>query len=223
MVKNKGKLVLGVDEAGRGPVIGSLFIAGALFDEKDVPKLKKLGVKDSKLLLHKKRIELEVQIKRLAKKYKIIKVSPQEIDHAVDGGTGLNLNWLEAHKTAQIINELNPDKVILDCPSPNIGKYTEYVRKLLKNKDVELVVEHKADLNHIECSSASVLAKCSREEEVEQLKRKYGNIGPGYTSNEVTQRFIKENYDKYPEIFRKSWSTWKNQNNNQTQKKLDEF
>ena len=46
--------ILGVDEAGRGPVIGSLFIAGVLVDEKDLNKLKNLGVKDSKLLLHKK-------------------------------------------------------------------------------------------------------------------------------------------------------------------------
>ncbi|MFH1209694.1 MAG: ribonuclease HII [archaeon] len=222
MVENKGKLVLGLDEAGKGPVIGSLFIAGALFEEKDIPKLKKIGVKDSKLLTHKRRLELETQIKRLAKKYKIIKVSPQEIDHAIDGGTGLNLNWLEAHKTAQIINELNPDKVILDCPSPNIEKYKNYVKKLLKNKDVELVVEHHAE-KFEPVGAASILAKCAREEEVEQLKRKYGNIGPGYTSNEVTQRFIKENYDKYPEIFRKSWSTWKNHNNSQAQKKLDEF
>ena len=216
-------LTLGIDEAGRGSCIGSLFIAGASFEEKDIPKLKKIGVKDSKLLTHKKRLELETKIKRLAKKYKIIKVTPPEIDNAVDGNNSLNLNWLEAHKTAEIINELNPDKVILDCPSPNIEKYKNYVKKLLKNKDIELIVEHKADLHYLPTAAASIIAKVEREKEVAEIKKKYGDIGPGYPSNPITQKFIKENLYKYPEIFRKSWSTWKNHNNTKKQKKLDEF
>ena len=69
-------LSLGVDEAGKGPVIGSLFIVGTLFDEKDLPLLKKIGVKDSKLLPHKKRIKLAEEIHKIAKKMKIIQVTP---------------------------------------------------------------------------------------------------------------------------------------------------
>ncbi len=216
-------LVLGIDEAGRGPIIGSLFIAGALFEEKDISKLKELGVKDSKLLSHKKRILLAKEIKKIAKKYKIIQVKPEEIDKAVNHDHGLNLNWLEAHKTVQLINELKPDKAIIDCPSPNIKKYKEFLYNLINNKKVELIVEHKADLHHLPCSAASILAKCVREEEVEKLKKKYGEIGPGYTSNPITQKFVKENFDKYPEIFRKSWMTWKNHYQAKKQRKLDEF
>ena len=216
-------LVLGIDEAGRGPIIGSLFIAGALFEEKDISKLKELGVKDSKLLSHKKRILLAKEIKKIAKKYKIIQVKPEEIDKAVNHDHGLNLNWLEAHKTVQLINELKPDKAIIDCPSPNIKKYKEFLYNLINNKKVELIVEHKADLHHLPCSAASILAKCVREEEVEKLKKKNGEIGPGYTSNPITQKFVKENFDKYPEIFRKSWMTWKNHYQAKKQRKLDEF
>ncbi|MBU2634285.1 MAG: ribonuclease HII [Nanoarchaeota archaeon] len=203
--------------------MGSLFISGILIDEKDIPKLKQIDVKDSKLLTHKKRVELEGKIKKIVKKHKTIKVTPNEIDDAVDGNNTLNLNWLEAHKSAEIINSLKPDKAILDCPSPNIEKYKNYIKKLLKNKDTELVVEHKADLNHRSVAAASILAKCAREKEVEQLKKKYGNIGPGYPSNETTKEFIKENYNKHPEIFRKSWSTWKNIAQQKKQKKLGEF
>jgi len=215
-------LVLGVDENGKGPVIGSLFICGTLFDEKDINKLKELGVKDSKLLPHRKRIELAKEIKKIAKKYKIIQVKPEEIDKAVNKEDGLNLNWLEAHKTAEIINELKPDKAIIDCPNPNIKKYKEYLLNLLKNKEIELIVEHRAE-KYFSVAASSILGKCAREKEMEQIQKKYGNTGPGYTSNPITQKFVKENFDKYPEIFRKSWVTWKNHHNAKKQHKLDEF
>lgn len=216
-------LVLGIDEAARGPVIGSLFICGALFDEKDISKLKKIGVKDSKLLSHKKRILLAKEIKRIAKKYKIIQIKPDEIDKAVNHDHGMNLNWLEAHKTALIINELKPDKAYIDCPSPNIRKYKDYLLNLLYNKKIELIVEHKSDVKYLPCSASSILAKVFREEEMEQIKKKYGNTGPGYTSNITTQKFVKENFDKHPEIFRKSWMTYKNHEQAKKQRKLDEF
>lgn len=215
-------LILGIDEAGRGSVIGSLFIAGVLVEEIDLDKLKEIGVKDSKLLTHKKRIELETKIKKIAKEVKVIKVLPREIDDAVESDH-LNLNWLEAIKQAEIINELNPDKAIIDCPSPNIKAYTNYLRKLLEDKDVELIVEHKADVNFVICGAASIIAKCEREKEVLELKKKYGDIGPGYPANSITQKFIKENIDNYPEIFRKSWMTYKNHDNARKQKSLEEF
>ena len=214
--------ILGVDEAGRGPVIGSLFIAGVLVDEKDLNKLKNLGVKDSKLLLHKKRISLAKEVKKIAKSYKIIQIKPEEIDRAVNHQDGLNLNWLEAHKTVQIINELKPDKAIIDCPSPNINKYKDYLLRLLDNKEIELTVEHKAE-KYAPVAAASIIAKVSREEEIENIKKRYGEVGPGYMSNETTQKFLKENWDKHPEIFRKSWISWDNAKKEKEQKKLDNY
>ena len=215
-------LILGIDEAGRGSVIGSLFLAGVMAEEKDIDRLKEIGVKDSKLLLHKKRVELETEIKKIAKKVKVIKVFPKEIDEAVESDH-LNLNWLEAHKQAEIINELKPDKAVIDCPSPNIKAYTNYLKKLLDNKEVELIVEHHADTNFVICGAASIVAKCEREKEVLELKKKYGDIGPGYSSNPITQKFVKENLDKHSEIFRKSWMTYKNHDNARKQRKMDEF
>ncbi len=215
--------VLGIDEAGRGPIIGSLFIAGTMFKEEDIEKLRKLGVKDSKLLIHKKREELRKKIEKIAVKYKIIQVKPQEIDEAVESEDHMNLNWLEAHKTAEIINALEPDKAIVDCPSPNLVNYKGYLKQLLNNKEIELVVEHKADVNFLPCSASSIIAKCAREDEMDKIKKEYGNTGPGYTSNPVTQEFLKNNWDKHPEIFRKSWISWKNHRNGKEQKKLGEF
>jgi len=212
--------VLGIDEAGRGPVIGPMIIAGVMIHD---GKEAELGaVKDSKLLAHKKRVELNHLIQEHSE-FKIVEVSPREIDEALDPNNKLmNLNWLEAHKQAEIINELSPDIAIIDCPHPVPKKYEDYLRKLLNNKEIKLIVEHKADVNYPVCSAASIIAKVRREEEVEKLKNKYGDIGPGYPANATTQKFIKENWNKHPEIFRHSWSTFKNveKANDAKQKKL---
>ncbi len=215
-------LILGIDEAGRGPVIGPLVIAGALIEENKLTNLKEIGVKDSKLLSPKKRREIANKLKRILKDYLILIIEPPEIDEAVDGKNKLNLNWLEAIKTVEVINKLKPDRAIIDCPSPNIRAYTEYIRERLK-EDVELIVEHKADHKYLITGAASILAKESREEEVDKIRKKYGNIGPGYMSNPITQKFLEENWEKHPEIFRRSWMSWKNHKRAKNQKRLGEF
>jgi ribonuclease HII len=211
--------VLGIDEAGKGPVIGPLVIAGVMIEEGSEELIE--GVKDSKMLPHKKRIELDKKIKANCE-FMIIEVQPKEIDQAVESKT-LNLNWLEAHKQAEIINNLSPDKAIIDCPSPNCKAYEKYLRDLLVNKKIQLIVEHKADVNYPPCSAASIIAKVRREEAMEEIKSKYGDTGPGYPANETTQKFIKENWEKHPDIFRKSWATFKNQEKLKGQKSLEGF
>lgn len=215
-------LIVGVDEAGRGPVLGPLVVAGFLIDEKDLGKLDKLGVKDSKLLLPKKREELFKKLKKY--KHEIIIVEPAEIDQALRGHDGLNLNWLEARKTAELINELNPDKAIIDCPSPNIKAYASYIRDYIHNKEIELVCEHKADLNYKVVGAASILAKSVREEEVKKIEKFVGqSIGSGYASNPVCRKFLEDNWDIHPEFFRKSWESYKRVLRQQGQKKLGEY
>jgi len=197
--------VLGIDEAGRGPVIGPLIIAGVMIED---GKESMLGeVKDSKFLYHNKRIKLSKHIREHFK-YEIIKIYPNEIDDALNSDD-LNLNWLEAHKQAEIINKLKPNVAIIDCPSINTKKFTEYLRKLINLKKIKLVVEHKADANYPVCSAASIIAKVEREEEMKKIKQKYGDCGPGYPANKKTQEFVKIYGKKYPEIFRKTWSTYK--------------
>lgn len=217
-------LVVGIDESGRGPIVGPLIIVGILINEEDSARLKTMGAKDSKLLIHKKRVALSKQILKIAKNHKIIIVQPEEIDNAVHGHDGLNLNWLEARKTAEIINYLRPDKAIIDCPSPNIKSYTNYLRKFLNNPSIELVVEHKADKNFYAVSAASIIAKVARENEVKKIEKKIGQkIGTGYMSNLQCQKFVKENFDKHSELFRKSWMPYKKQVEEKEQKRLNEY
>ncbi len=211
--------VLGIDEAGRGPVIGPMIIAGAMIEE---GKEEMLGeVKDSKFLYHSKRIKLSKHLKENFE-YKIIKVEPKEIDDALNSDD-LNLNWLEAHKQAQIINKLNPDTAIIDCPSINTYKYEEYLKNLLDNKNIKLIVEHKADANYPICSAASIIAKVEREDEMKKIREKYGNCGPGYPSNQTTQEFVKKYGKKYKEIMRTTWSTYKRYHKENNQKDLGAY
>lgn len=197
--------VLGIDEAGRGPVIGAMVMAGVMIEEGDEHLLE--GSKDSKMLAHSVRLELDKKI-REGTEFLVLEFSPAEIDEAL-ASEDMNLNWLEAKGQAELINKLKPDKAIIDCPSPNLVAYANYVRNLLDNKDTELIVEHKADEKYITSSAASILAKVRREEIVSELKEKYGEIGSGYPADPNTKKFIAENWQKHPDIFRKSWSTYK--------------
>jgi ribonuclease HII len=173
-------------------------------------------------LLPKKREELFDKILKIVKKYEIVVMTPQEIDAALmDPDT--NLNWLEADHAAEIVNKLTPAKAIIDCPSTNIAEYSEYIRKKL-NVDCELQVEHKADLNHIVVGAASIIAKVTRDRAIEEIKKKVGkDIGSGYPADPVTQRFISENYKKHPEVFRRTWQTYKDVVAKRQQKGLSEF
>ena len=215
-------IVLGIDEAGRGPVIGPLVIAGVSINEKDLDKLKKLGVKDSKLLSPRQRENLFDKIIVAAKNHKIIIIPPKEIDSALKSES-LNLNWLEAIKSAEIIDFLKPEKAIVDCPSNNIINYKNFLKEHLKNK-TELIVEHKADFKYAVVSAASIIAKVTRDKEIKEIQKKIKEpIGSGYPSDPVTINFLKKNHNSYPGIFRKEWASWKNINKKKKQKSLLNF
>ena len=208
-------LKLGIDDAGRGPVIGPMVLAGCLVDEKTEKYFKKIGVTDSKKLTQKRRAFLEKIIKEKSETFEIVLSSALDIDQNLNNGT--NLNVLEAIKTAEIINKINKGykkiKVIVDCPSVSILKWQDILKTKIKNlSTLEISCEHKADKNHVSVSAASILAKCVREKEVEKLKEKYGvEIGSGYCSDPLTIRFLEKYADKHKDkgIFRKTWITWK--------------
>lgn len=148
------------------------------------------------------------KIIQIVEKYEIIVVDPKEIDDAVNGKDNLNLNWLEGVKSAQIINKLKPNKAILDCPSTNIKAYTDYVKKKVTGR-ADVISEHKADQTYPIVSAASILAKVTRDELIQDLKKKHNvEFGSGYPSDPLTQLFIKKFWNKY-DFFRKSWESYK--------------
>lgn len=196
--------ICGIDEAGRGPVIGPMVMAGVVVE--DDSWLKELGVKDSKLLTLEQRESMFKEI--IGKvKYKFIILNPADIDAALRSVSS-NLNLLEADTSAEILSFLKPDKAILDCPTHDNEGYGASVKKG-SGLDVEVVAEHKADVNYPVVSAASIIAKVVRDREIEKLKDKYGKIGSGYPSDPLTKAFIAENWDKCPGLFRETWETWK--------------
>lgn len=214
--------ILGIDDAGRGPVIGPMILAGVITQKKDLKKIEELGAKDSKLLLPKKRNQIkEVLIKEFKTHLEI--TSPEEIDNST------NLNYLEAIKAAMIINKLTENEIekveaIIDCPSVNIESWCSDVKNLLKNPEkIILKCEHKADLNHLIVSAASIIAKEKREEEIKNLKDQLKiDFGSGYPSDPTTKEFIRKFHDKeeYSKIIRHSWNTVKKLKKDNSQKKL---
>jgi ribonuclease HII len=221
--------IIGVDDAGRGPIIGPMIIAGALFDKTADAVLRKSGVKDSKMLFPQKREELAKDIKKLALGYEIVKILPEEIDDAVI--SGFNLNSLEANKMAYAINQLvdGLDKdakitVYVDCPSNNISAWKAVLLKYINRKEMDFKVEHKCDVNHVECSAASVLAKVARDEEMRKIRKEYNiECGSGYPADPICVEFLKTKQARdlaEKGLIRKSWQTWKNHNKEIEQKKL---
>ncbi len=213
-------LKLGIDDAGRGPVIGPMVLAGVLIDEEKEKELIKLGVKDSKELTPLRREFLATKIKDIAETFEIVIVTPNEIDGVSDinpNASRIKLNELEAHACADIINTINKGfkqiKVYIDCPSVGIKSWEDYLKTKIENlSNLEVHSEHKADKNHVCVSAASIIAKSTREKEMDKLKEKYGpEIGSGYCSDPLTIKFLEKYSEKYEHdgIFRKTWSTWK--------------
>ncbi|MBI2656376.1 ribonuclease HII [Candidatus Woesearchaeota archaeon] len=216
-------LICGIDESRRGPVLGCMVMCGALIDEKNMLKLIKLKPKDSKLLTREEREELYPKLLSVLRHYKVIIIQPDEIDKAVHGHDGLNLNKLEAHKQAEILNEFNPEKAIIDCPSNNISSYKNHLKKLLKNKKIELQLEHNAERYPL-VAAASIIAKVTGDREIEKLKKQIGiDFGSGYMSDPKTVDFLKSNFENYPELFRKSWFPYQELMNKKFQKSLTDF
>jgi len=109
--------VAGVDDAGRGPMIGPMVMAGVKILEKEANLFAEMGCKDSKLLKKEVREELFDKIQEVAQQTSIMIIHAEEIDQALNDPNN-NLNSLEAQHFSKIINELTPDKAIIDCPSP---------------------------------------------------------------------------------------------------------
>ena len=106
----------GVDDAGRGPIIGPLVIGGVVLPRERIRDLRSMGVKDSKLLSPDTRTRLAERIRVLASRVSLREIQPKEIDDVVLHGAKLRkLNFLEARVMAEVINELRPSEVYVDA------------------------------------------------------------------------------------------------------------
>ena len=231
-------LILGIDEAGRGPLIGPMIIAGTAVPEDDFESLLEMGVKDSKKLSREKLISLFTGLKKnyvltlsaphlhnklMGGYRKVLTISAEEIDNS-----GKSLNTLTKEKTVLIIaslilqirNTQKIKKVYLDCPEQNTYAYASEIEFLLKRDNEylpyipEIIAEHKADENHVPVSLASIFAKHQREASMLSIRAAYkdrGDCGSGYTSDQKTIYFLRDNLGEagVDAVFRHSWATYR--------------
>lgn len=204
-------IVCGIDEAGRGSVIGPMVVAGVSIDEGKIGILSDLGVKDSKSLSRNKRFALYEKIKQVADGVLEIILDPSEIDFYLKRKGGPGINILEAKVATEIIRSLKPNVVYIDSPDVNTERYLSIVlRMLVEDLKPKIFCEHRADVRYPIVSAASIVAKVRRDLEIKKLCDTYGNLGSGYSSDRRTLDFLKDyvlSNRELPSFVRKGWRT----------------
>ncbi len=197
--------ILGIDEAGRGSVLGPMVIAGVIIPEKMEKVLERMGVKDSKRLTPNRRTILSRKIKKMFE-YETVVISALEIDKM--RADGINLNDIEKNAMRDLIIKLKPEKAIVDAVDVKAERFQNY---LCESTGVNVIAEHKADDKYIEVSAASIIAKAERDAQIAEINKEFikmGGIGSGYPSDPTTKEFLTNyTYDEMPDFVRKSWAT----------------
>ncbi|MDM7939975.1 MAG: ribonuclease HII [Methanothrix sp.] len=200
-------LLLGVDEAGKGPVVGSMFIAGLVIEEDRLFDLAAMGVKDSKRLSPKAREMLARKIRSISADQYILEVPPRVIDEL---RLAMTMNEIMVRSFSQVVQRLHADRAVLDAADVDAARFAERVKETSKT-GMELIAEHKADERHLVVSAASILAKVRRDASLRELEEELGRkIGSGYPSDKDTLEFlscwVRENRE-LPPCARHSWTT----------------
>jgi ribonuclease HII len=204
-------LVGGVDEAGRGCILGALAVAGVSVESSMLDELAALGVKDSKMLSPAQRDALYPEILKVCTRVEVSRIPPKMIDRYVSRGKKYRrLNYLEAIHMAKVIDALAVDEVYVDAPDANPARFQKELAELLSSKP-RIIAEHKADVNYAIVSAASIVAKVERDRDVAELREIHGDFGSGYPSDPDTISFLEswvKSKSSQPEFARKSWKTW---------------
>ena len=175
--------ILGVDEAGRGSVLGPLVVAGVIVPEKMEKVLERMGVKDSKRLAPHRRTILSRKLRKMFE-YDMIVISAREIDEM--RADGINLNEIEKNAMEELILRLKPEKAIVDAVDV---KAERFQNNLHNDTGFDIIAEHNADDNYIQVSAASIIAKAERDAHIAEINKEFikqGGIGSGYPSAPTT-------------------------------------
>lgn len=212
----------GIDEAGRGPVMGPMVVAGVLVNNED--ELIDLKVKDSKMLSPDRRESLAKEIKQCST-YTIRVFTAEEMDEM---RAEKSLNQIEAELFASIIDELcdNMTTAYLDAASTDEEKFERMVSDFLED-EFDIISRHAADESYPCVSAASIIAKTKRDQKMKDIEEKLDSeIGSGYPSDMRTKNFLNrwaEEKGELPPYTRKSWQTAKEVMNRVKTKSLDDF
>lgn len=212
-------MICGVDEAGKGSVLGPMVIAAVGIQSTEI--FSNLEVKDSKMLTPAKRDQLYPRIRKRCRVATIVIPA-----HRIDAiRREMTINTCIAHAHAEVIRRLTPAVAYIDACDVNPLRYAAEVQRHL-GFPCELVSEHHADQTYPVVSAASIIAKVVRDREIRKLARKYGDIGSGYPSDPVTMAYLNAYIAKHnipPPIARRSWKTVKAILDERAQSRLSEY
>ncbi len=195
--------LLGIDEAGRGSVIGPLVLCGVAIEEDRVRFLERLGLKDSKKVAPRKRVVLSRKIKKIAECH-VVKITAQDID--LLRSRNVNLNQIEKIGMNQIISAAKPHICLVDSMDVKPERLTRELEEV--NPGIKVIAEHKADDKYPLVAASSIVAKVERDLEIHRIRNDYQDIGSGYPGDPRTIKFLNEtSYLDLPDFVRHSWST----------------
>jgi len=194
--------MFGVDEAGKGPVLGPMVAACVVGDPTDLPE----GVDDSKRLSPERRDTIAGQVRSdPAFDVGVARVTVERID---DPGTDMNSLTVEAHAGA-LADAGATGRGWCDAADTDPDRFARRVADA-HGGDLTVDAEHGADETHPVVSAASVVAKVERDAAVAALAAEYGDVGSGYPSDPTTREFLREyvrEHSALPDCARSSWST----------------
>ena len=193
--------ICGVDEAGRGSMLGPLVVAGITISKSKIKLLKKLGVRDSKKLSPAAREYLYKKIIETVDDYHVIRIPPRVIDKSV---ANHSLNHLEAKYMARVISKLSPSTAFVDSCDVNSKRFGKEISELTSNTKIRSY--HHADSKFVTVSAASILAKVSRDRAIMRLATSH-DTRSGYPSDPKTKMFVKKSLRRNRDMpfLRKSW------------------
>lgn len=193
------RTIIGVDEAGRGPVIGPLVVSALEIPNEDIILLKELEIIDSKKMSKVKRVSIFKSIMDNCEKgkWRVSKIicSPFEIDREMREN---NLNKLEVKLFASAIEKIGFSKEIgyinVDACDVNEKRFGDNIKKELgdKWKSTKIISKHKMDEIDLVTGAASIIAKVTRDSEIEKINKDTDfEIGSGYPSDSITRNAVK--------------------------------
>ncbi|MEW6722153.1 MAG: ribonuclease HII [Candidatus Micrarchaeota archaeon] len=199
------EVIAGIDEAGRGPVIGPLVICLASCKREDEKKLRKLASKDSKQLSALQRQEIYGELKKFVA-FRWIEISAADLNSMMGG---MSLNDIEAKVMAELIKKQGEGDVMIDMPD----RYSwTFRRRMEKFGVVRFEAEHKADEKYPIVAAASICAKVLRDRKVEEIQKATCDFGSGYPSDPKTVGALKDKEKRkaLEPFIRQKWKTLEN-------------
>jgi ribonuclease HII len=198
--------ILGVDEAGRGSVLGPLVVGAFCCTEDQLDRLGATGVRDSKQLTPRRREQVYALLPAVGE-CRSLALPPRTIDRYVARG---GLNELELLSFAALVEKFRPDTAYVDACDTNAERFGSRLAEMI-GPGVRIVSRHKADRDFPVVSAASVVAKVRRDAALEALRTRSGEpMGSGYPSDPTTKECVARHArdgGAVPSWMRRSWET----------------